>query len=150
MGDSLLGGTEGPTCGQDPSHREVCCVPGAKVRDVTERLPGLIQSSDYCPLLTLQAGSDENEKRSVRAIKRGFRALGQVVDRTGAQIVLSSVPLVAELTVKGIGELRSLTSSSRVGVIGKISDFLILGQLSWHLPCWNQMGSNSQLRAKGF
>ena len=124
--------------------------PWTKVRDATERLRGLSQPSDYYPLLILQAGSDEIEKRSVRAIKRGFRALGQVVDRTGAQAVFSSVPLVAELTVKGIGELTSLTSSSRVGVIGKISDFLILGQLSWHLPCWNQMGSNSQLRAKGF
>ena len=57
---------------------------GPGVQDITERLPRVIQPSDYCPLLILQAGSDEIEKRNVRAIKRGFRALGQVVDRTGA------------------------------------------------------------------
>ncbi|RMC20428.1 hypothetical protein DUI87_01280 [Hirundo rustica rustica] len=96
VGDSLLRGTEGPICRPDPSHREVCCLPGARVQNITERLPALIQPSDYYPLLILQAGSDEIEKRSVKAIKRDFRALGQVIDRAGAQVVFCSVPLVAE------------------------------------------------------
>ncbi|XP_053823847.1 uncharacterized protein LOC128801764 isoform X1 [Vidua chalybeata] len=96
VGDSLLRGTEGPVCRPDPSHREVCCLSGAQVRNITERLPRLIRSSDYYPLLILQAGSDEIEKRSVKVIKREFRALGQVVDRTGVQVVFCSVPLVAE------------------------------------------------------
>ncbi|RMC07029.1 hypothetical protein DUI87_16482 [Hirundo rustica rustica] len=43
-----------------------------------------------------RAGSDEIEKRSVKVIKRDFRALGQVVDKTGAQVVFCSVPWVAE------------------------------------------------------
>ncbi|RMC05539.1 hypothetical protein DUI87_18735 [Hirundo rustica rustica] len=43
-----------------------------------------------------RAGSDEIEKRNVKVIKRYFRALGQVVDKTGAQVVFCSVPLVAE------------------------------------------------------
>ena len=53
VGGSLLRGTEGPICQPDPSHREVCCLPGAQVWDITERLPGLIQLSDYYPLLIL-------------------------------------------------------------------------------------------------
>ncbi|RMC20193.1 hypothetical protein DUI87_01039 [Hirundo rustica rustica] len=96
VGDSLLRGSEGPICQPDPSHREVCCLPGARVQNITERLPVLIQPSDYYPLLILQAGSDEIEKRSVKAIKRDFRALGQAIDRAGAQVVFCSVPLVAE------------------------------------------------------
>ncbi|RMC14260.1 hypothetical protein DUI87_09351 [Hirundo rustica rustica] len=43
-----------------------------------------------------QAGNDEIEKTSIRAVKRDFRALGQMVDRAGAQAVFCSVPLVAE------------------------------------------------------
>jgi len=39
-GDSPLRGTEGPICQPDPSHREVCCLPGARVRDVVKKLPG--------------------------------------------------------------------------------------------------------------
>ncbi|RMC00455.1 hypothetical protein DUI87_23065 [Hirundo rustica rustica] len=83
VGDSLLRGTEGPICRPDPSHREVCCLPGAQVRNITERLPRLVRPSDYYPLLILQAGSDQIEKRGVKAIRREFRALGQEVDRTG-------------------------------------------------------------------
>ena len=75
----------------------MCYLPGTQVKDFTERLPGLIQPSDYYLMLILQAGSDEMGKRSVRAIKRDLRALGQVVGRTGAQVVFSSVPLVAEI-----------------------------------------------------
>lgn len=96
VGDSLLRGIEGPVCQLDPSHREICCLPGARVRDITEKLPGLMQSSDYYPLLILQAGSDGTEKKSTRTIKRDFRALSRVVDRAGAQAVFFSVPLVAE------------------------------------------------------
>ena len=34
IGDSLLRETEGPTCRLDPVLREVCCLPGAWVKDV--------------------------------------------------------------------------------------------------------------------
>jgi len=47
IGDSLLRGTEGLICRPDPSNREVCCLPGARVRDVAKKLPGLVQLSDY-------------------------------------------------------------------------------------------------------
>lgn len=37
--DSLLKGAEGPICRPDPLHREVCCLPGARVKDVRNFLP---------------------------------------------------------------------------------------------------------------
>ncbi|RMC12154.1 hypothetical protein DUI87_11289 [Hirundo rustica rustica] len=42
-------------------------------------------SGSSCSLGIQWAGSDEIEKRSVKVIKRDFRALGQVVDKTRAQ-----------------------------------------------------------------
>jgi len=51
LGDSLLKGTEGPIRPPDPSHREICCLPGARVRDVARKLPGLVQPPDYYALL---------------------------------------------------------------------------------------------------
>ena len=70
VGDSLLRGTEGLICQPDPTRREVCCLPGARVRDISRKLPGLIDPSDYYPLLIVQAGSDEVADRSLRAIKK--------------------------------------------------------------------------------
>ena len=80
VGESLLSGTEGPICQPDPTRRELCCLPGARVRDISRKLPGLIHPSDYYPLLIVQAGSDEVADRSLRAIKNDFRGLGRLVD----------------------------------------------------------------------
>ena len=51
VGDSLLWGTEGSICRPDLTCREVCCLPGAHIRDIARKVPGLVCSSDYCPLL---------------------------------------------------------------------------------------------------
>ena len=95
IGESLLRGTEGPICQLGASHREVCCPPGARIRDVTGKLPGLVQPSDYYPLLVMQVGSDEVAERSPKVMKRDFRALGRLVEGSGAQVVFSSIPSVA-------------------------------------------------------
>ena len=47
VGDSLLRGTEGPICWPDPTCRKVCCLFGARVRDISRKLPSLIHPSDY-------------------------------------------------------------------------------------------------------
>ena len=47
VGDSLLRGTEGPICWPDPTCREVCCLPGAHIRDIARKVLGLVCSSDY-------------------------------------------------------------------------------------------------------
>jgi len=95
IGNSLLRGTEGPICRLDSSHREVCCHPGAPVRDVARKITGLLQPSDYYSVLVVQVGGDEIAERSPNAIKRDFRALGQPVEGSGAQVVFSSIPPVA-------------------------------------------------------
>ena len=76
VGDSHLRGTEGLICWPDPTRREVCCLPGTQVRDISRKLAGLIRPADYYPLLIVQAGSDEVANRSLRAIKNDFRGLG--------------------------------------------------------------------------
>jgi len=92
IGNSLLKGTEGPICRPDPFCREVCCLPGAWVRGVARKLSDLVCPSDYYLLLVMQVGGDEIAERSPKAIKR---ALGQLVEGSGASVVFSSVPSVA-------------------------------------------------------
>jgi len=77
VGDSLLRGTECPVCQPEPPFREVCCLPGAWVKDITRKLPSSIQPSDYYPLLLFHVGGDAAATCSPRAIKRDFRALGR-------------------------------------------------------------------------
>ena len=91
-GDSLLNGAEGPICRPNPLHREVCCLPGAQVKDVRKKLPSLVWPTDYYPLLLFQVGSDDLGRTSLRTLKKDFRALGRQVKGSGAQVVFSSIP----------------------------------------------------------
>ena len=78
-----------------PSLREVCCLPGAQVKDITRKLPSLVRSSDYYQLLLFHMGGDEATTSSPRASRRDFRALGQLVRESGAQVIFSSVLPIA-------------------------------------------------------
>ncbi|GAB0205185.1 hypothetical protein GRJ2_002984100 [Grus japonensis] len=91
VGDSLLKGTEGLICRADPPLREVCCFPGACVKDITRKLPSLVHPSDYYPLLLLHVGGDEAETCTMKAIKRDIRLLGQSLKDSGAQVIFSSL-----------------------------------------------------------
>lgn len=66
-----------------------------RVKDVTQQLPRLVRTSDYYPLLVLHVGSEEAAKGSLKAIKRDIKALGQLVEGSGAQAVFSSILSVA-------------------------------------------------------
>lgn len=89
------GGREGPVCQLDLVHWEICCPPGAQVRGITWKLTRLVQPSDYYPLLIFHVDGNEAAKRSPRAIKRDFRAMGWLVKGSGAQLVFSSALPVA-------------------------------------------------------
>jgi len=53
---TLVKGTEGLICRPDPSHREVYCLPGARVRDIARKVPGLVRPSRYYLLWVMQVG----------------------------------------------------------------------------------------------
>jgi len=57
-----------------------------------KKLPKLVRYTDYFPLLIVQVGSDEIAQRSLQAMKRDFRGLGQLVQGAGAQVIFCSTP----------------------------------------------------------
>uniref|UniRef100_A0A672URF4 SGNH hydrolase-type esterase domain-containing protein n=1 Tax=Strigops habroptila TaxID=2489341 RepID=A0A672URF4_STRHB len=110
VGDSTLKGTEALICRPDPVSREVCCLPGAQIRDVTERLPALVSPADYYPLLVVHVGARDIDSSCLEDIKKDYRALGEVVKGSGAQIVFSSI-------LQGKGE--DLKKARRVWQVNK-------------------------------
>uniref|UniRef100_A0A8C8RI01 C2H2-type domain-containing protein n=1 Tax=Pelusios castaneus TaxID=367368 RepID=A0A8C8RI01_9SAUR len=101
VGDSLLRGMEAPICRPDKASREVCCLPGARIRDVTEGLSRIIRPSDYYPMLLIHVGTNDTARGDPLQIKGDYRALGARVKEFGAQVVFSSI-----LPVKGRGPSR--------------------------------------------
>lgn len=74
VGDSLLRSTGSLICWAGPLLREVCCIAGAQVKDITRKFPSLVQAWDYCLLLVFHVGG-EVATGSLRTIKRDCRAL---------------------------------------------------------------------------
>ena len=77
-----------------PLYGEVCCLPEAWVKDLMAKLPALVRPKDYYYFLVFQVGNDDITRRSPKAMKRAFRALGKLIKQLGAQIVFSSIPSV--------------------------------------------------------
>jgi len=101
VGDSLLRGTEAAVCRPDLTAREVCCLPGARIKDVTDRLPRLFRPADYYPLLIIHVGTNDTTRGDFATICRDFEDLGREVKKLGAQVVFSSI-----LPVDGHGPRR--------------------------------------------
>jgi len=82
----------------------VCCILGAKVRDVTKRVPQLVKSTDYCPLLLFHVGTNDTASHlwNVGRIKEDFKALGMKAKSFGTQVIISSI-----LPVGGRGSARN-------------------------------------------
>jgi len=92
-GNSLLRGTEAPICQPDALPRVVCCLPGAGIRDVTKRLSGLVQFTDYYPLLWFHMVNNNRIWSSLKSIK-DYRVLGVAVRDSRVQVIFSSILLI--------------------------------------------------------
>ena len=101
VGDSLLRGTETVICRSDKLSREVCCLPGAKIHHVTERLPRLIKPTDNHPVLLVHVGTNDTARRRFQDIVRDFEKLGKKAKDLKTKLVISSL-----LPVVGHGPRR--------------------------------------------
>lgn len=90
-GNFLLRGTEASICQPDMLFREVCCLLGAHISGVTERPLSLVQPTDNYPQMLFHVGISDTARRSVRTIKKDYRALGVTVKNFRVPAVFLSV-----------------------------------------------------------
>ena len=76
--------------------QEVCSLPGAKIRDITERVPQLVKSTDCYPLLLFRVGTNDAASQSLGRTREDSKALGKQVKNIGAQLIFSSILPVGE------------------------------------------------------
>lgn len=104
----------------NPIHREVCCLPGAWVRDITKELPSLVWPIGYYQLLVSQRVTNKDPTRSLQTSKRVSSALRQLVKGSGEQVVFSSV-----LRVLDRSEELHLSSAISTAINSDISIFFL-------------------------
>lgn len=92
--NSFLGSTGAPISWPDVLSRGVCCLLGAGIRDVTERLPSLVQNTKHYLLLLFCVGSSDTGRSRLSRIRKDYKALGVTVRNFAELVVFSSVLLV--------------------------------------------------------
>uniref|UniRef100_A0A8B9G7H1 Uncharacterized protein n=1 Tax=Amazona collaria TaxID=241587 RepID=A0A8B9G7H1_9PSIT len=140
VGDSNLKGTEAPICQPDPVSREVCCLPGAQIRDVAEKLPALVSPTDYYPLLVMHVDATDIDSSSSKSIKKDYMALGEVVRGSGAQIVFLSI-------LQDTGQ--DLEKARRIGQVNKWLEGWCYSQGFGYLEHGTQFSRSGLLGAGG-
>lgn len=111
--DSLLKGTEASICYPYPQSRDVCCFPGAHIKDVTERLPDLVRPTDYYTLLLFPIGTSDTTASDLKNVKRDYKELGAAVKNLGAQAVFLSILQVREMGKERTDRIKKISKQLR-------------------------------------
>lgn len=128
-------------CRLDLLLREICCVPGAQVKDVIRKLHTLVWPSDYYLLLLFHIGSGEVKVRSPRWTKRDFRASGWLVKGSGTQLFFFSLSFQLQgMMLEEIGRSTWSIPGSKTDVTNRIFEFSITSQSIWCQVGWWQTG----------
>lgn len=72
-------------CQPNPHLREMYCLLGDQVRDIIERLPSLVQPTDYL-LLLFHVSASNIVRSSLISIKKVYRAVGTKVRGSREQV----------------------------------------------------------------
>ncbi|XP_065418071.1 uncharacterized protein LOC135974370 [Chrysemys picta bellii] len=91
IGDSLLRRLDRPVTRADPENRRVCCLPGAKIRDVDLRLKRILKGAGKNPLIILHVGTNDTARFSLERIKGDYARLGKTLKEIEAQIIFSGI-----------------------------------------------------------
>ncbi|KAF7243698.1 Polyribonucleotide nucleotidyltransferase, partial [Varanus komodoensis] len=106
VGDSLLRGTEAAVCRPNPETREVCCLLGACIRHVKDRVERLVRSGGHQPLMVIHVGTNDVARQGVVGTTRDFEALGKKLRELKAQVAFLSI-----LPIRGFGPGRDRRAS---------------------------------------
>ena len=76
IGDSIVRGTDRRFCGSERDSRMVCCLPGARVRDVSDRVFRSLKGDGEQSQVVVHIGTNYIGKRRDGDLKQEFRELG--------------------------------------------------------------------------
>lgn len=84
----------------DKKSQDVCCLPGAKIRDIAERVPQLVKSNWLLSTVTPYVGMNDTASQNLGRSKENYKALGVQVKNLGDQVIFSSILPVGEKGAK--------------------------------------------------
>lgn len=94
IGDSIVRGTDRRFCGGDRDSRLVCCLPGARVRDVSDRVFRVLKGEGEQPQVVVHIGTNDIGRKRGEDVRQAFRELGwKLRARTNRVVVSGLLPV---------------------------------------------------------
>ena len=76
VGDSIIRGIDSILCKPDQESRMVCCLPGARVRDISDRLERILEREGDDPVVVVHVGTNNIGKTRKENLFGDYQALG--------------------------------------------------------------------------
>ncbi|XP_069750301.1 uncharacterized protein [Narcine bancroftii] len=130
IGDSIVRNTDRRFCEPDRYARMVCCLPGARVRDISNRVQGILKGEGKQPDVLVHVGTNDIDKKE-EVLKKDYRELGQKLRNRTARVVISGLLPVPSATEDKNGRLRKMNVWLRGWCKGQGFGFLDHWDLFW-------------------
>ncbi|XP_059846282.1 uncharacterized protein LOC132405470 [Hypanus sabinus] len=91
LGYSIVRGADRRFCGADWESRMVCCLPGARVRDISDRVQAILESEGMNPDVVVHVGTNDVGKVSEGVLLREFRELGVKLKGRTSRVTISGL-----------------------------------------------------------
>ena len=90
-GDSIVRGIDRHLCRRKRDSGMVCCLPGARVKDVSERLQGILEGEGEQPAVVVHIGTNDIGKKRDEVLQAEFRELGVKLKSRTSKVVISGL-----------------------------------------------------------
>uniref|UniRef100_A0A8C3P9C4 Ig-like domain-containing protein n=1 Tax=Chrysemys picta bellii TaxID=8478 RepID=A0A8C3P9C4_CHRPI len=138
IGDSLLRRIDWPVTRADPENRRVCCLPGAKIRDVDLRLKRILTGAGKNPMIVLHVGTNDTARFWLERIKGDYARLGKTLKEIEAQVIFSGILPVPREGQQRCDKIMTINKWLRqwcykegFGMYGHWEAFMDRGLFSW-------------------
>ena len=91
IGDSMVKGTDRRFCGKERDSRLVCCLPGARVNDVSDRVFDILKGEGNQPQVVVHVGTHDIGRKKDEDVRQNFRELGWKLRAKTNSVVISGV-----------------------------------------------------------
>ena len=91
IGDSIVRGSDRRFCGRQKDTRMVVCLPGARVRDVSDRVQDILEWEGDQPEVVVHVGTNNIGRNSEEVLKREYRELGRKLRSRTTKVVISGL-----------------------------------------------------------
>lgn len=91
IGDSIIRGVDRVLCGQQNMSRRLCCLPGARVKDISAMLERNLQREGEDPVVVVHVGTNDIGRTRKEDLLKEFEQLGNKLKSRTSRVLISGL-----------------------------------------------------------